>query len=336
MMQPEKRLSLDSLEGKCVFITGGTGLIGRTLIRNILENTKTTSVLACVRNPEKAQKVLSPWLSSGRLSLTVSDILAPITVSEKIDYIVHAASETSSKAFVNKPTATIFTAIDGTRNMLELARQKQVEAFVYLSTMEVYGAPSTDEKIFENHPTNLDTTQVRSSYPESKRLCETLCTAYATEYGVPTKILRLTQTFGPGVAYNDGRIFAEFARCVIENRDIILHTKGETKRNYLYTEDAATAILAVLQYGEKGNAYNAANESTYCSIYEMANLVAQKIACGKIKVVIDESDPTKFGYAPTLHMNLDTSKLRALGWEPSVSLEEAFRRMIQDMQSLPQ
>ena len=76
---------------------------------------------------------------------------------------------------------------------------------------------------------------------------------------MPTRIVRLTQTFGTGVSYNDGRVFAEFARCVIEQRDIILKTKGETKRSYLYTADAVTAILTVLLNGETGAAYNAAN-----------------------------------------------------------------------------
>lgn len=91
--------------------------------------------------------------------------------------------------------------------------------------MEVYGYPQSDEKIFETSGTNIDTMDVRSCYPESKRLCENLCVAYSREYDLPINILRLTQTFGPGVEYNDGRIFAEFARCVLENKDICLKQK---------------------------------------------------------------------------------------------------------------
>ena len=117
---------------------------------------------------------------------------------------------------------------------------------------------------------------VRSSYPESKRLCESLCSAYASEYGVPAKVVRLTQTFGVGVSYNDGRVFAEFARCAIEGRDIVLKTKGQTKRNYIDIDDAVNAIFTVLLKGVAGEAYNVANEDTYCSIYEMANMVAEK------------------------------------------------------------
>jgi nucleoside-diphosphate-sugar epimerase len=173
---------------------------------------------------------------------------------------------------------------------------------------------------------------VRSSYPESKRMCENLCTSYFSEYGVPVKVVRLTQTFGEGVDYNDGRVFAEFARCAIENKDIVLKTKGETKKNYLYVYDAVSAIITVLFNGENGNAYNAANEETYCSIYEMAQMVAEKCGNKSIKVVIEEKDDIlKFGYAPTLKMNLSTEKLKNLGWKPKKDLFGMFNVMIDDM-----
>ena len=155
----------------------------------------------------------------------------------------------------------------------------------------------------------------------------------ASQYGVPSKVVRLTQTFGPGVQYNDGRVFAEFARCAIEGRNITLHTKGETKRSYLCTEDAVNAILTVLLKGQDGEAYNAANEDTYCSIYEMAKLVANECAGGKIKVVIEETDASTFGYAPTLHMNLDSKKIRHLGWEPKDGLLDMYSKMIDSMKS---
>ena len=194
--------------------------------------------------------------------------------------------------------------------------------------MEVYGTPTTDEKIDEKHATNLNTMFPRSAYPESKRMCESLSASYASQYGVPAKVVRLTQTFGPGVQYNDGRVFAEFARCAIEGRDIVLHTKGETRRSYLYTEDAVNAILTVLVKGKAGEAYNAANEDTYCSIYEMAELVANDCAGGKIKVLIEEAESSSYGYAPTLHMNLDTGKLMKLGWNPSVDLASMYKNMV--------
>lgn len=218
--------------------------------------------------------------------------------------------------------------------MLEFARKNPVKGFLFLSSMEVYGTPLTDDKIHEFHGTDLDTMSPRTSYPESKRLCENLCTAYFSEYQVPARVLRLTQTFGPGVAYEDPRVFAEFARCAMEGKDIVLHTKGETKRNYLYLADACTAILTVLTKGVNGEAYNGANEETYCTIRDMAQLVASQ--CGKpgmrVRVEVEEEAEEKFGYAPILKMNLDTSKLRGLGWKPETGLADMYRRMIRCME----
>lgn len=202
---------------------------------------------------------------------------------------------------------------------------------VYLSSMEVYGSPLNDLKIDEKHGTNLDTMKVRSCYPESKRMCESLCASYSSEFGVPAKVVRLTQTFGPGVKYDDGRVFAEFARCAIERRNIVLKTKGETRRSYLYTEDAVNAILTVLYNGIPGQAYNAANEETYCSIYEMAKMVAGRFGDNSVKVLVEETNPEKLGYAPVLYMNLDTTKLHNLGWKAKFNLESMYQNMIEDM-----
>lgn len=214
--------------------------------------------------------------------------------------------------------------------MLEFAKANPVKGFVFLSTMEVYGTPQTEDRITELHGSNLDTMVSRASYPESKRLCENLCAAYFSQYQVPVRVVRLTQTFGPGVEYNDSRVFAEFARCVVEKRDIVLHTEGGTKRSYLYLADACTAILTVMLKGINGEAYNAANEDTYCSIMQMAELVAKETAKGNIQVRIEpnESLRKKLGYMSELKMNLDTSKLRKIGWRPEVGLLGMYERMI--------
>lgn len=329
-----KQTDFSRLENKTVLITGATGLIGSAIIMSMIEwNRKSKEkikVIAVVRNIEKAEKIFCDY-NNDEIEYLVSDISSINTNEVCADYIIHGASQTSSKAFVNEPVETIMTAIQGTKNMLDLAKSANCKGFVYLSSMEVYGTPLTDEKIYEDRPSNLNVMEVRTCYPESKRMCENLCVSYASEYGVPAKVVRLTQTFGQGVQYNDGRVFAEFARCVIENRNIVLKTKGETKRNYLYTADAVTAILAVLLDGEAANAYNAANEDTYCSIYEMACEVAKLNEKG-IKVVIEENkDISKFGYAPTLKMNLSTDKLKSLGWKPAYNLLDMYSRMIATM-----
>ena len=328
-------MDLTRFEGKKILITGASGLIGRALVSALLlhNGAKPINVIALVRNKQKAEKAFKD-LPQKHLSYLVCDVCELQAENLGVDYIIHGANQTASKAFVNEPVDVITGAIKGTEKVLEFVRVNPLKGFVYLSTMEVYGAPATDDKICEDSPSDINPMATRSSYPESKRLCECLCTAYASQYKVPAKDVRLTQTFGEGVEYNDGRLFAELARCVIEGRDIVLKTKGETKRNYLYTHDAVNAILTVLLDGETGQAYNAANEETYCSVYEMACIVAQNFGKGKVKVRIEEvGDVTKFGYAPTLKMNLSTEKLQSLGWRPETNLVQSFEKMIDYMQN---
>ena len=133
--------------------------------------------------------------------------------------------------------------------------------------MEVYGPNRDEEPVSESHASCLDTMSARSSYPESKRMCENLLRfLLIRNIQVPVSCIRLTQTFGPGIRYDDQRIFAMLLRCAMEEKDIELLTEGKTKRSYLYLADAATAILTVLTSVNYGQVYNAANEETYCSI----------------------------------------------------------------------
>lgn len=332
-----KNIRWEILEGKTVFVTGATGVIGSLVVNALLfinqELNLNCHVVALARDFQKVSRMYKEqFMQVNNVEFIYTDICQKIDYPGQIDYIIHTASQTSSKGFLNTPVETMKTALNGTIGLLDLAVEKKIKGFVYLSTMEVYGTPTNDEKITENYNVKLDNENIRNSYPISKYACEMLCKSYASEYELPVVILRLTQTFGPGVQYNDSRVFAEFARCVIEGKDIILHTKGETARNYLYTADAATAIFMTLFSDKKGEIYNVTNENTYCSIYEMAKLVAEKCAKGTINVRVKlEKDIEQYGYAPTLKMNLDADKLRGLGWEAHFSLEDMYIRMISSM-----
>ena len=317
---------MKEIENRRFLISGATGLIGKALTKYIIDNGG--KVVAIVRDIEKAKRIFDNYED---IQYICTDINTIQIKKMDIDYIIHAANQTSSHSFVEEPVETIMTAVNGTRNTLEIAKMSKVRGYIYLSSMEVYGAPTEDEKIAEEHGTNINTMTVRACYPESKRLCESMCASYFSEYNVPINVIRLTQTFGEGVLYNDGRVFAEFARSAIEKKDITLNTKGETKRSYLYVEDAVSAIMTVLINGKKGEAYNVANEETYCSIYEMAVLVSKECANNQIHVLINEDETKSKNYAPTLHMNLDTTKIKKIGWYPKVGLKEMYRRMIYDM-----
>lgn len=322
----------NSLKNANIFITGATGLIGTTLVHGLMEYNRTKQgnivVYALVRSEKKAQGLFQSYIEKGWLKLIVGDILQPVSCKEKIDYIIHGASETSSKAFVETPVETIMTAIEGTHNVLEFARMKKVKSMVYMSSMEVYGTPLDDTPLTEERMGYLNPLAVRSSYSESKQMVENLCVSYHAEYQVPVKIVRLTQTFGPGVAADDGRVFAEFARCATAETDIRLQTKGETKRMYLYTADSATALLTVLTRGANGEAYNAANPDTYCSIKDMADMVAEAFGQGKSQVVIAIPNVPNASYNPVQCIYLDITRLENLGWSAKVDLKSMYERMI--------
>ncbi|MCM1523286.1 MAG: NAD(P)-dependent oxidoreductase [Ruminococcus sp.] len=317
----------DMLEGKTVFITGAAGLIGSVLAKSLLSlENRSVKVVAMARSREKAERVFADFSGNDRLEICEGDINSGISYPGGVHYIIHGASVTSSKMMAERPVDVIMTAVGGTANVLEFARKKNAERTIFLSSMEIYGIPGTDEKIYEDSYKYLDHMNVRSSYPESKRLAETLCVSYAKQYGLAVGIVRLTQTFGAGAEFGDGRAFADFARNAVTGKNIILRTKGETKRNYLYTADAARAVLYVMLKGACGEAYNAANENTYCTVYRMAQTAAElgKGCC----VEIQESEISEFGYAPPLKMNLSAEKLRSLGWEAKYDLKEMFERMM--------
>lgn len=308
-------------DGKTILVTGATGLIGKLCVKSLLNSGYNTQVIALVRDEEKAKNIFG---ESKRLTYLVQDINQRINTTRRVDYIIHAASTTSSKDFVEKPVETIYTAINGSRNVLEFAKNKRLEGMVYLSSLEIYGV-NEKENIKERDYGYIDILNPRSSYSESKKMVETMCISYGTEYGVPVKIARLAQTFGAGVSISDNRVFAQFAKAIINKENIILHTKGETKRNYCYTTDAVRGIFTILTKGENNNAYNIANENSYYSISEMAHLLENEYT--KVEYKIDEVNR---GYNPTVKIALNTEKLNALGWEAKVNLKEMFDRLIMD------
>lgn len=322
-------LPFEKMKGKRVLVTGATGLIGVSIVRSLLA-IGDIEVIALVRNQEKAKNIYGDLLGDC-LKLYISNIVDEIKMVDTIDYIFHCASITTSKLMIEKPVETIMTSLEGTKNVLNFAREKECESIVYISSMEVYGAFNESKVIKEEEMGFINPLKVRSNYPECKRMCENMCIAYFYEYGVPVKIARLAQTFGAGILPGENRIFAQFAKSVIDGKDIILHTEGKSEGNYCYTRDCMTGLLTILLKGKNGEAYNVSNPETHTNIAGMAELVAKKIAKNKIKVIYDISETNIFGYANDTKMKLNSDKLQNLGWYPSVGLEESYIRMIDDM-----
>lgn len=319
-------LSADLADARFM-ITGATGLIGSTLVRCLLALDNGVRITIPVRNRAKA--VVMYGSDASRLNIVECDLMEYCTsLNEEFDYIIHCASPTAGSYMNEHPVETYELAVETTRALLQYARKHPVKGMVYVSSLEYYGQNFDDHIITEDFQGYVDATSARSSYPMGKRAAEYLCFAYSQEYGVPAKVARLTQTFGAGVAAEDNRVFAQFARSVMAGTDIVLHTTGESAKPYCYTTDCASAILTILLKGSNGEAYNVANQDTYINIRSMAEFLRDNFN-PTIKVVVEEHP--EMGYAPVTKLHLSSEKLMALGWKPQYDLKEMFRRLMESM-----
>lgn len=309
-------------------VVGASGYIGSMMVSELISRNEEVTVI--VRDTKRLSAYIADNVRIVQADITNRELLLRIT--EKYDYIIHCAAPTKSAYMISNPVEVINTIVNGTDNILDLARRCDAKSIIYLSSMEVYGQiECTGEKrITENELGFIDLSSIRSCYPEAKRMAENLCYSYCKEYGVPVKVARLAQVFGRGVQPNDNRVFAQFAQAVKNNTDIILHTIGDSMGNYCDLDDTVNAILYILKYGEDGEAYNVVNEVNTMTIGEMAKLVSNNIARGKIKVIYDIPRENEYGYAPKTGLRLSGEKLKKLGWEATVSLEEMYRKMLQE------
>ena len=319
-------INWEYFKNSTILVTGATGLIGYQIVAAILlaneELDTNINVIALVRNKEKADKKFQD-IKNSKLKFVIQDITSPIKISDKIDFIIHTANGTSSQSFVEQPVETINSIVLGTKNILEYAKTVNVKSLVYLSSMEVYGTTDKEEPLNEKDYGYIDLQSVRNSYPEGKRLAENMCYCYSKEYGVSVKVARLCQIIGSGVSADDNRVFAQFARSIVKKEDIILHTTGESVRDYCYITDAISGIFVLLEKGVAGEIYNLANPETNCSIRRMAQLLCEKYTDSKIKIELND----KF-YLPHFRVSLDTSKITELGWNAKIGLMEMYNRLI--------
>lgn len=321
------------LFGKAVLISGANGFLPAYMLETLLYLNDTQNarirVTGMVRNRERAMRRLGHLTRHPDLTLLVQDVRDPSIRSEHSEFVIHAASQASPKYYATDPVGTFESNVLGTQRMLQHANHSRCEGFLFFSSGEVYGRPMDPSvPVTETSYGPLDPLDIRSCYAEGKRAGETLCVCWHAQFGIPAKIVRISHTYGPGMALDDGRVFADFVADIVSRRNVVLKSDGSARRAFCYLADATIAYFTVLLNGKSGDAYNVGSDAE-TSILELAEMLCKIFPERNCRVIRKErtaDDP--YLPSPVTGGHFDISKIRALGWEPTTSVQDGFRRTV--------
>lgn len=326
----QEEISLEKFRNKRVLITGANGMIASyyMFVLMALNDLKSMNIkiYALVRNVEKLERMTN-YSERKDIIVIQQDVCKKIEIDEGIDYIIHMASSADPQNIISNPVGIINANVIGTLNVLELAREKSSEV-IFTSTREVYGKVEGKKEISEDDIGLLDSLELRSCYPESKRMAENLIISYSYQYGIKYKIARIAHCYGPGMNIeNDGRIMSDLIGDVVHNRDIVLKSDGEMKRAFCYILDCITALLIITLDQNSNQVYNIAKETEEIRVKDLAYLMRDMYPNKKIEVKFDIEENTN-KYVKFERVKLNTNKLEKLSWKPIIKLREGIQRTV--------
>ena len=327
-------LDWNRFRNKNLLITGANGFLAAYIVYTFLNlNDKYNTnckVIGVSRNREKAAARFGDLTGRKDFRIIYEDVCNPFTVNGKLDFIIHAASQASPKYYGIDPVGTLNANVFGTNNLLQLAKENEVESFLFFSSGEVYGQVDNSKvPTKEDQYGYLNPLDFRSCYAESKRLAETMCVSWHHQFGIPIKIVRPFHTYGPGLDLNDGRVYADFVSDVLNNRNIILKSDGTAQRAFCYLSDATKGFLTVLLKGENGKAYNIGNNNEEVSIFDLAKNLISLYPEKNLEVMReDRLKDLNYIESPIKRNSPDTSEANKLGWKATTGIREGFKRTI--------
>lgn len=319
-----------------ILVTGASGFIGFYLstfflLLNDWGLAENISVYCLVRNLEFAKIRFGNRLTDKNLVLINADLSQPSEglPAVEFDYIFHAASQASPKFYKIDPVGTAMPNIIGTYNLLELFRRSsRHKRFCFISSSEIYGNNIDSSNLTESHYGSIDPLDPRSCYAESKKCAEMMCKSWSTQFDIETIIVRPFHTYGPGLKRNDGRVFADFAYNIYDNKDIVLNSDGSAIRSYCYISDLIAGIFYTIFNGAASLAYNIANPNATMSVLELAKLLISMYPEKSLNVRYNSNSNSNYLQSAHSILTPDITKISELGWRPCVSPKEGFARFI--------
>jgi UDP-glucuronate decarboxylase len=331
------------LAGTRVLITGGAGFLGYYMVQALTHFNRSAGGKDRIRVTvwDNFARGMPAWLTALRdekaLALEKYDLRFPLPASMgDFEWVIHGASIASPIYYRRHPVETMDANINGLRNLLDYAlkqdrARKPLRGLLFWSSSEIYGDPDPGHiPTREDYRGFVSCTGPRACYDEAKRYGETLCSVFARQYGVPTKVARPFNNYGPGLKITDRRVIPDFARDIFAGRDITLLSDGSAKRTFCYAADAVTGYYLVLTRGGAGEAYNIGIERPEVSMRELAEKLAgigRELTGYRGKVVTARSEDAEYlTDNPNRRCPVIAKAREQIGYDPSVSLDDGLRR----------
>jgi nucleoside-diphosphate-sugar epimerase len=334
------------IAGKQLLITGGAGFLGYYLVHAALHFNRTAGRAQPIRVTvwDSFIRGAPAWLSAlagATPNLTVErrDLIEPLPAPmPEFQWIIHAAGIASPPFYRKYPLKTIDANINGLRNLLEYCvvqqdRGKPVEGFLFYSSSEIYGDPAPEWiPTPEDYRGSVSCTGPRACYDESKRFGETLCVVFAQQHGLPTRMARPFNNYGPGLKITDKRVIADFARDLFAGNDIVMYSDGKPKRTFCYAADSITGYYKVLVNGHPGEPYNIGIDNPEISMRELAEKIvgcASALFGYKGRLVRKPNPEADYLVDNPNRRCPNIEKARSqLGYNPTILIDEGLRRSL--------